>query len=260
MSSELDYSRYYKRYHTNTPEHREWMLTLYKELFSHYLPKKDRSNALDIGCGMGFAMSFLIDQGFQSVEGIDIDGSQVEACQSNGLNVSLVEDSTKYLASYSDHFSIIFALDVLEHMSRSEQLRLVHGIYEALQPGARFICSVPNANSSIASRQRFNDFTHHNIFTEESLDFLLFNSGFTDIEIGEFDYQKPVHRKGIGLDDFAKRRHFFSFVIKDLLHWVLFSLMRLWQRMILMGEYGFDRGGQIPLSFSLLGVATKDED
>ena len=49
MTIELDYSRYYNRYHTNTPEHREWMVTFYKELFSSYLPKKDRIHALDVG-------------------------------------------------------------------------------------------------------------------------------------------------------------------------------------------------------------------
>lgn len=255
---EVDYGRYYQRYHNNSDAHRQWLVSHYNRIISPYLPETTNGAALDIGCGMGFAMNFLLINGFMPVEGIDIDDGQIKICQENNLQAHLVTDSVEYILNSGKKYQLVLALDVLEHMERNAQLNLTRAIYSALEPGGRFICSVPNANSMVASRQRYNDFTHHDIFTEESLDFLLYNSKFKEIMIKEYDFFLPPHRNGMGLNDFSRKRHYLSYLAKSFFQWVFFKAARSWRRIEMCAEFGFDKGGQIPLSINLLGVATKE--
>ena len=57
-------------------------------------------------------------------------------------------------------------------------------------PDGKVILTVPNANSPLAARWRYIDFTHHCSFTEHSLNFVLGSAGFGDIRID--------NSKGIG--------------------------------------------------------------
>jgi 2-polyprenyl-3-methyl-5-hydroxy-6-metoxy-1,4-benzoquinol methylase len=181
----------------------------------------------------------LEENGYANVCGIDIDASQVEACRQNKLHVTLVDDTIEHLANQTEKYDLITAFDVLEHISPETQIKFLKAVYHALAPAGEIVLTVPNANSILASRNRYIDFTHQAVFTEISLDFVLYNAGFKDILI------KPL--------DFIR----FSFSIKYFIHRPLFGFFRFIRRLQMIAELGTTWGKKVPLSFNLIGKARK---
>ena len=154
------------------------------------LPEDKSIPALDIGCGFGFALRALRTAGFLNVRGIEVSSHQATIARRGGFEVSVVTDTIDFLKRHSGYFGIVLLLDVLEHIPVSEQLDMMRAIRESLSPGGRVIVTVPNANSPLAARWRYIDFTHTSSFTEHSLYFVLSNAGFSDIQMD--------NEKGIG--------------------------------------------------------------
>ena len=239
----IDYTRYYLKWHQNTPEHRASMVAMYQRILGPYLPQNRQARMLDVGCGMGFALSTLQSLGFQHLEGFDCDTGQVQACVQAGLNVTQVpvEETLAHLRARAGVFDFVLSLDVLEHIPVNAVMEVVAAIAGTLRPGGVFLCTVPNANNLIAERWRYNDWTHHNSFTEHSLDFLLYNGGFQDIQIHPIEFQTKPPRAWLPVGA-AK-------------HWWLFRFFRLWRRLEMMAELGPAQGRAVPLSLNLLAVA-----
>ena len=249
----IDYTRYYQKWHSDTPEHIQSMKGYFQGLLTTFLPTNKDIRILEVGCGMGFAMLALQDLGYVNVEGIDIDRGQVESCLKKGLDVLHVEDSVTYLNSHVNQYDLIISLDVIEHIPHKQQLNFVRAICQALKQSGQIICTVPNANSGLASRWRYNDWTHYTSFTEHSLDFLLYNSGFQTIEVFPTEFFHPP-----GLRSFFGRAIFRSYFWKTILHWCIFLFVRGLRRMEMIGELGWGQGSDIPLSLNLLASASKN--
>lgn len=217
------------------------MSAQYYRLLQPHLPENKTSAVLDVGCGMGFAMDALLKLGYQQVEGFDTDKNQITLAKNAGLAVRQVEDSLSFLQTQTGNKDLILCLDVLEHVCKGEQLAFVSAIRQALHPGGRAIFSVPNANSALASRWRYNDWTHDTSFTEHSIDFLLFNAGFTKISV--FPYEFSIRPRLAWLPR------------KSTLLWALLRMYRLWRRGEMIAELGPEQGRAVPLSLNLLAVA-----
>ncbi len=241
--AKIDYSRIYRKWHSDTPEHIEEMVKHFTDILGPYLPPNRGARVLDIGCGMGFAMLTLKRLGFSKVSGVESDLSQAESCRVKGLDVVLLDDTLTYLGQNAEAFDVILALDLLEHIPVEHQLAFVNAVSASLSPGGQLICTVPNANSALASRWRYICWTHHSSFTEHSLDFLLYNGGFEDIKV--FGY------------DTLKRPSVYWLPVGGARHWWAFRFFRFWRRLQMMAELGPDQGRQVPLSLNLMGVARK---
>jgi len=122
-------------------------------------------------------------------------------------------------------------------------LDLLRSIHQSLKPGGRLILTVPNANSSLSARWRYIDWTHETSFTEHSLDFILSNAGFGQIDIrgSEFNRRPPLP----------------FLPISGSRHWWAFCFFRLFRRLEMMAELGPDQGRKVPLSLNLLAIADK---
>jgi 2-polyprenyl-3-methyl-5-hydroxy-6-metoxy-1,4-benzoquinol methylase len=235
----IDYSRHYKNWHSNTPEHINKMIQFYKPIISNYFPFDKSVELLDIGCGMGFLLLALKQNGYNNISGIDSDKSQVIACQKNDLNVHYVTDSIEYLKNNIAKYEVITAFDLLEHIPVDLQIEFLKAIFTSLRQNGKLILTVPNATSVLASRNRYIDFTHHVVFTEVSLDFVLYNAGFKDIEINPLDFIT------------------YSFSIKYFFHKILFKTFRAFRRLQMISELGLAWGRKVPLSFNLICKAEK---
>jgi 2-polyprenyl-3-methyl-5-hydroxy-6-metoxy-1,4-benzoquinol methylase len=243
MIAKLDYTRHYKKWHSDTPQHIEGSKRFYQRLLSPFLPQEKNIQILDVGCGMGFTMLALQDLEYSVVEGIDIDDGQIKSCLDKGLDVTHVDDSANYLSKKLDTYDMIIALDVIEHLPHSEQLGFARAIQSAIKPGGKLICTVPNANSTLANRWRYIDWTHYISFTEHSLDFLLFNAGFDDIQVFEMEFFKP--------------RLIALLRPSTLVQWLLFKTARAFRRFEMIAELGHVQGQSVPLSLNLLATAEK---
>ncbi|WYL98962.1 MAG: class I SAM-dependent methyltransferase [Gloeotrichia echinulata CP02] len=251
-SLKIDYTRYYEKWHSDTPEHIQAMKQYFKGMLSQFLPPDKNIRILEVGCGMGFALLALQNLDYPFVEGIDIDKGQVQSCLNKNLNVTHVEDSVEYLKNFSHTYDLIFAFDVIEHVPYNAQLSFTNAIFNALKPNGQFVCTVPNANSGLASRWRYIDWTHHISFTEHSLDFLLYNAGFQSIEVVATEFFHPPSFRW-----FFSRSIFRSWFWKTILQWTIFRFIRGFRRLEMIAELGWDQGISVPLSLNLLARGSK---
>jgi SAM-dependent methyltransferase len=237
-----DYSRHYGRFHTDTPEHDANLHAMFERWLRPYLPADKNAAILDVGCGRGYAMSWLANSGFTKLQGIDVDVGQVEFARSRGLNVQHVTDSVAFLDTRPTRFDFVLLMDVLEHMPRPHDRMLLETIQRTLRPGGRLLCTVPNALSPLANYWRHIDYTHETTFTPESLDFLIGHAGFEIEGIHPLEIVPPPRG--------------FPFTKATLRSWIL-RLSRLQPRLSCIGEFGWRNGRRMPLSPNLLAVCRR---
>ena len=234
----IDYTQHYLKWHDESDNHRAAMIAHYQQLLTPRLLKSRDLKVLDIGCGMGFALLALREMGFIDLQGVEQDEGQAASCRSKHLDVTLTDNTIAFLEQRTGNYDLIISLDVLEHLPVGIQIEFVRSISRALRPEGQFICTVPNANSSLASRWRYIDWTHTTSFTEHSLDFLLTNGGLTDIKICGHEFnRRPKH---VWLPVGGAR------------HWWAFRFFRLFRRLEMMAELGPTQGRTIPLSLNLI--------
>jgi len=243
---EIDYSHHYRKWHNDTPEHIQEVANYYHRILGPHLPEDKAGPVLDVGCGMGFALIALKQLGFQNVAGIDSNAGQAAYCQSKGLDVTLCSDSAGFLRNCSGRYQLVLALDLLEHIPVEHQIEFATAIATALKSGGILIGTTPNANSSLAARWRYLDWTHQTGFTEHSMDFLLHNAGFAEVKVMEVEY---CTRPGL----------WWLPVTGSGRHWWAFRFFRMWRRLEMMAELGPGQGRRVPLSPNLLVVARKKQ-
>jgi 2-polyprenyl-3-methyl-5-hydroxy-6-metoxy-1,4-benzoquinol methylase len=169
----------------------DWCAYKYTPLFEG-LPKDGR--ILEVGCGPGDMLEFLRRSGFTEIEGIDLSREQVQIATDRGLNAR-VADVFECLESSPEQYRVIIAVDLVEHFTKDELMRLVPAIRNALAPGGTLILQTPNGEGLFPNQVAYGDLTHLTIFTPDSLMqlFRLWGFGdFTFIEAG------PVPRKLTG--------------------------------------------------------------
>ena len=138
---------------------------------------------LDIGCGGGELLAFLAQHGFTNARGVDISAEQVALAQGRGVDATVADvfDSLRGGAA----FGAVIAVDVFEHLTRDELVRLAPLLFEALVPGGRLLIQTANGAGLFPRQVIYGDLTHLTIFTPESLVQLLRPCGFTDLRFYE---------------------------------------------------------------------------
>lgn len=242
---EIDYSHHYRHWHDDSDAHFDDMAHYFADKLRPLLPSQRPLRIFEIGCGTGFALRGLQLLGYQDIEGIDADRCQVVSAQRRNLPVTHVPASqtSLRLETCANCYDVILCIDVLEHIPVSEQLSFLSQLRRTLKPGGRLICQVPNANSSIASRYRYIDWTHHCSFSETSLDFVLHNAGFAVDSIMEADPRKRPR----------------SLLRPAVLGWLLYKLFHLKRRLEYIAELGYSEGHSIPLTPNILAIATRED-
>jgi len=151
-----------------------------------WLPVNRDIPVLDLGCGGGEFLSFLSDQGFKSLTGIDASAQQMERARINVPNACLINGDVAEIAhSAPETFGLITAFDLLEHLPKNDVLSLLTSIYKRLVNSGILILSVPNCDSPFGPGVRYGDITHETGFTGRSLTACLELVGFVNIEFRE---------------------------------------------------------------------------
>jgi len=157
------------------------------------LPRDSR--ILDIACGVGYLEDYLLKQGFQNIESIDLSGEQIAIAQQKlrerGIDFTgkvkfAVVDAFDYLRK-SEQFALVAMFDIIEHFSKEEIGQLLRLTYTALRPGGLLLLRTPNADNPFFGRFFYHDFTHETPFTPDSMRQCLAAVGF-DVE--ELEYER----------------------------------------------------------------------
>lgn len=214
----LEHDTYYFRHH-----------------FLRHLPQDRSAKILDVGCGYGSLVYFLIRQGYRNVIGIDLSVEQVRIASSLGIANIVEGDMLQYLRGRVAELDVVFATDVLEHLNKDGLLEALDAIMSGLKPGGRLILQTANADGPFAGRYRYGDLTHELAFTAESIAQALRIAGFSNIEV----YPIEPHVHGV----------------KSGVRWALWRGIRALLVAYLAIETGMVRGHV--LSQNLIAVASK---
>jgi SAM-dependent methyltransferase len=165
----------------NAEEHFEWWDHKYLPLLNDL----DRTAPiLEIGCGDGGVLAYLARRGFSHAAGLDISREQVELARRRGVQAE-VGDVFESLVGRETGAAAILAVDVFEHFSRDELVRLAPLLRAALRPGGRLMVQTANGAGLFPAQVIYGDLTHMTIFTPQSLEQLLRAAGFVDFAFYE---------------------------------------------------------------------------
>jgi SAM-dependent methyltransferase len=127
---------------------------------------------------------FFKSRGYINLDGVDLSAEQVRIAQA--VVPGVVEgDGIAFLTARPATYDLITALDVIEHLTKSEVFAFLDACRCALRPGGRLILQTPNGDSPLIGSIRYGDFTHETCFNPHSLGWLLGLCGFSGVEARE---------------------------------------------------------------------------
>jgi len=159
------------------PGYHKWCDSKYLPYLSSLNPD---SHILEIGCGQGFFLEYLMGKGFRQVEGIDISEEQIALATKRNLNVK-AGDVFGFFEDQNRFFNCIVAFDLIEHFTKDEILLLVTEIFAHLKPGGIFLLQTLNGAGIFPGRAVYGDLTHVSILNAESLRQILTFAGFRNL-------------------------------------------------------------------------------
>lgn len=185
----------------------------YGHIWDQYLPQNRNTCCLDLGCGTGMFLYYLRSRGFAHIEGVDLSQENSEIARSLDFTI-VTADAVDYLSrAYTSgkSYGLIAALDVIEHLTREELLKLLNWSVAVLEPGGRMLIKTLNASSLIGFYGRYMDITHELAFSEETLRQVLLCAGFSQVQFAE------------GLKHGVKER--IRYGLKRTLYWGIYRLI-----------------------------------
>jgi 2-polyprenyl-3-methyl-5-hydroxy-6-metoxy-1,4-benzoquinol methylase len=169
----------------------------FRKNYLKHLPADRNAKIVDLGCGMGHFLNFLVKERYKNYIGIDASEENIEFCRKNNFNV-VFEDIFEFLKKTDETFDAVIMNDIIEHLEKTEIILLLQLIFKSLDHNGCLIIKTPNAaNPIMAPSSRYYDFTHELLFTEESISQVLRISSFSQIFIFPQDlyifYYNPLN-------------------------------------------------------------------
>lgn len=113
----------------------------YKLILKNIMPS-GRLSVLDLGCGTGAAAEVLNSNKLHEFTGIDIYKPYLEFCKSKGYYQKIEKKDLTKLKLKKKSFDVILLLQVIEHLSKKEGIRLLKECFNAAEKAV--IIAVPN--------------------------------------------------------------------------------------------------------------------
>jgi glycosyltransferase involved in cell wall biosynthesis/SAM-dependent methyltransferase len=113
---------------------------------------------LDVGCGRGEFLDLLADAEIPA-SGVDLDPGMVEHTRAKGHDVEL-GDGLKRLDALAGSLGVVFAAQVIEHLSYTDLLKFFELSERALKPGGQLIAETVNPHSLTGFKTFWTDPSH----------------------------------------------------------------------------------------------------
>ena len=128
--------------------------------FLPMLPADKNCSILDVGCGCGPLLYALKHHEYTNTSGIDVSPSQVETAHKVGLFNIKQAEAIDFLQNGNQRYDVIFAIDLIEHLNKSEFVELMRTMRDALRPGGEIILRTPNVDAPFGTVYSYGDFSH----------------------------------------------------------------------------------------------------
>lgn len=157
---------------------------VYRRYLRGWLPPDSDAKILDLGCGHGNLLDFFCEQGYCNLEGVDRSPQQVARARRRFPQV-VEGDALDYVSGPRGSYTLITAIDLLEHLTAQDAMDLLQACHEVLVPGGQIIVQTPNAAGIRAGTLIWGDMTHQQVYTPSSLEQLLELNGFQQLQLRE---------------------------------------------------------------------------
>jgi len=188
-------SNHYDDYMPKNEQEWEAVIDRLEVNFSKHLQKiKKDDKLLDLPCGVGYLLHFLIHKGFTNIAAVDLSEEQVNQAKNllSERNMDFtdkikfeIEDAFSHLIT-NNKYKAIFLIDILEHFDRDRGADLIKACLSSLEPGGLLFIRTPNAETPMFGRF-YNDLTHITPYTVRSIKQLIQTCS---LEIIDIDYEK----------------------------------------------------------------------
>ena len=159
------------------------------EMLSDFCFKKSKNiNILDVGCGDGNKMLYLIENGYKNVSGIeycrDVYEARIKDYPDLSINSGNAED---LIGMESEKFDVVYCCHVLEHLPNPELA--VQEAYRVLKDDGAYIIGLPNGYHladiimRMVQKLVYGKTEHLQKFDLNKISSLLKNSGFNVVEV-----------------------------------------------------------------------------
>ncbi len=155
----------------------------YRANYLKRFPQDRAARVLVIGCGPGYLVQVLNQQGYANVLGLDSDPNKVRHAQARGLNCR-VQEAFPFLQQTREQFDLVVLESEINHLTKPEIvefLRLCRG--RLAQGGMMAVHSLNGANPLTGMMSYAQNVDHYNVLTDYSLTQLLRLAGFDGIRI-----------------------------------------------------------------------------
>lgn len=147
------------------------------------LPNNKTANILDIGCGYGVLLQMLQQHDYTNVLGIDLSEEQLAIAQQMGINNTRCIDIFEFLGNSSTQYDVITGMDIIEHFSKNELLRLLQLLKSKLTPTGQLIFRTTNLDGLAHTPLTYGDYTHELFLNQSSATQLFKSVGFTQVSV-----------------------------------------------------------------------------
>lgn len=138
-------------------------------------------DVVDLGSGTGELCQLAVEGGAASVVGVNLCAEEIAFARTRVTAEFHQGDVVVYLEGRAPaSVDRIYALNLLEHLSKEDLVRLLEAAHRCLRPGGLLVAMVPNATSPFGGMTRYWDITHQNAFTPSSVRQLARLTGFGD--------------------------------------------------------------------------------
>ncbi|MEM7344611.1 MAG: class I SAM-dependent methyltransferase [Chloroflexota bacterium] len=133
--------------HIHTVETSHWWYVARRKIIFDWvlqiLANYQTPHILDVGCGTGFNLDYLRDQGYTQVTGLDFSSDALKFCLSRDLS-SMIYGDGAVPPLRNESFDLIMALDFIEHLEYD--IAALQDLARLLKPGGSLVIFVPAFN------------------------------------------------------------------------------------------------------------------
>jgi len=169
----------YERPRRDRPALKAKHLRQFDREFLHASGADPSMRVLEIGCGTGIFLRYLVKRGFTNILAIDSDAGLAPVLDDlKGVDIRLADAAQLVPTLPPAGFDRIALFDVAEHIPLQALCELMRTLQTLLAPGGRIVLRVPNCESPWGLKCFFGSFDHVTPLTSGRFEELAAATGF----------------------------------------------------------------------------------